>query len=327
MYFLKKAYFSAEFVKAARASQLKVLTLMLKFNKALFSYLYKTFFLLLFTFQFLDSKAQGLLFNSNDSLLTKRTSLRVFSNDVPEFYDHLYINFDLSLWDNAHLGYVFNLAEKDNSYSLSYLYMNSSGFLNFNIDRKSNKIQIPLDRSMLKKGKWIKVRMDFDLKNDKLDLYINNKLYHANELGFKDQVEGNITFGKNQFYTEVPSMAIKNLSVGDDKKTYVFPLDEWKGTELHDQEGDVTGTVDNPVWLINESYFWKPFYRNSFKQVVGLNFNTTDQNLFIFKKDSLITFDSESKRAVVTPYQNPLPVPMVLGKSIFNARENKLYIY
>ncbi|HTK18804.1 MAG TPA: kelch repeat-containing protein, partial [Mucilaginibacter sp.] len=47
----------------------------------------------------------------------------------------------------------------------------------------------------------------------------------------------------------------------------------------------------------------------------------------IFKKDSLITFDSESKRAVVTPYQNPLPVPMVLGKSIFNARENKLYIY
>src|ERR1700757_1515182 len=155
----------------------KVLPLMLKFNKALFSYLYKTVFLFLFTFQFLDGKAQGLLFNSNDSLLTKRTSLRVFSDDVPEFYDHLYINFDLSLWDNAHLGYVFNLAEKDNSYSLSYLYMNGSGFLNFNVDRKSNKIQIPLDKSMLKKGKWMKVRMDFDLKSDKVNLYIGNKVY------------------------------------------------------------------------------------------------------------------------------------------------------
>jgi DNA-binding SARP family transcriptional activator len=308
-------------------SPLKVLPLMLKFNKALFFYLYKTFFLLLFTFQFLDGKAQGLLFNSNDSLLTKRTSLRVFSNDVPEFHDHLYINFDLSLWDNAHLGYVFNLAEKDNSYSLSYLYMNSSGFLNFNIDRKSNKIQIPLDKSMLKKGKWIKVRMDFDLKGDKVNLYINNKLYQATELGFKDQTEGNLIFGKNQFYTEVPNMAIKNLSVGDDNRTYVFPLDEWKGTEVHDQEGDVTGTVDNPVWLINESYFWKPVYTHSFKQVVGLNFNTIDQNLFIFKKDSLITVDSESKRAIATPYQNPLPVPIVLGKSIYNSRENKCYVY
>jgi DNA-binding SARP family transcriptional activator len=300
---------------------------MLKFNKALFFYLYKTVFLLLFTFQFLDGKAQGLLFNSNDSLLTKRTSLRVFSNDVPEFYGHLYINFDLSLWDNAHLGYVLNLAEKDNSYSLSYLYMNSSGFLNFNIDRKSNKIQIPLDKSMLKKGKWIKVRMDFDLKGDKVSLDIDNKHYQANELGFKDQAEGNLTFGKNQFYTEVPNMAIKNLSVGDDNRTYVFPLEEWKGTDVHDLEGDVTGTVDNPVWLINESYFWKPIFMQHFKQVVGLNFNTIDQNLFIFKKDSLITLDSETKRVVATPYRNQLPVPMVLGKSIFNARENKCYIY
>lgn len=300
---------------------------MLKFTKALFFYPYKTIFLLLFTFQLLDGKAQGLLFNSNDSLLTKRTSLHVFGNDVPEFHDHMYVNFDLSLWDNAHLGYVFNLAEKDNSYSLSYLYMNGSGFLNFNIDRKSNKIQIPLDKPLLKKGKWMRVRMDFDLKNDKIGLYINGKLYQANELGFKGQAEGNMVFGKNQFYTEVPNMAIKNLSVGDDKRTYVFPLDEWKGILVHDREGDVTGTVENPVWLINESYFWKPVYRQAFKEVVGLNFNTIDQNLFIFKKDSLITFDSASKRAIFTPFQNKLPIPMVLGKSIFNARENKCYLY
>jgi DNA-binding SARP family transcriptional activator len=300
---------------------------MLKFKKAFFCYLYKTLFFLIITTRFLDAKAQGLLFNSNDSLLTKRTSFHVFSNDVPEFRNCISINFDLSLWDNAHLGYVFNLSEKDNSYSLSYLYMNGKGFLNFNIDRKSNKIQIPLDASMLKKGKWMKVRIDLDLKNDKVKLYINDKLYRANELGFRDKIEGDLVFGKNQFYTEVPNMAIKNLSVGDNTKTYVFPLDEWKGTSVHDQEGNITGAVENPVWLINESYFWKPVYTQYFKEVAGLNFNTIDQNLFIFKKDSLITFDSESKRAIATPYQNKLPVPMVLGKSVFNAKENKCYLY
>ena len=300
---------------------------MLKIKRAIFLNLFKTVFLFVFILQFLDSRAQGLLFNSNDSLLTKRTSLHVFSADIPQFRDHLSINFDLSLWDNAHLGYVFNLAEKGNSYSLSYLYMNGAGSLNFNIDGKSNKIQVPLDASWLKRGKWMKVRVQFDLKNDKINLYINDKVYRAGELGFKDQIQGTLVFGKNQFYTEVPNMAIKNLSVGDDSKTYNFPLDEWKGNQVHDSEGDVTGMVENPVWLINESYFWKPVYRQSFNRVAGLNFNTIDQNLFIFKSDSLLTFDSESKRVTATAYQNTLPVPLVLGKSIFNARENKCYVY
>jgi len=283
--------------------------------------------LFILSFQFLDSKAQGLLFNSNDSLLTKRTSLKVFNADIPEFRDHLFINFDLSLWDNAHLGYVFNLAEKDNSYSLSYLYNDGAGYLNFNIDRKSNKIKIPLDASLLKKKKWMRVKIDLDLKGDRVSIYINNKVYQASQLGFADQMPANLIFGKNQYYTEVPNMAIRNLEVGNDSKKYLFPLDEWKGNSIRDQNGDVTGTVENPVWLINESYFWKPVYRRSFKDVAGLNFNTLDQSLFIFSKDSLITYNAELKRVTSLAYKNTCPVPMVLGKSIFNARENKCYIY
>lgn len=302
---------------------------MLKTNKILLRgfKVFKILFLFALILQCSRSKAQGLLFNSNDSLLTKRTSLHVFSNDVPVFKDNLSISFDLSLWDNAHLGYVLNLADKDNSYSLSYLYMDGKGFLNFNIDRQSNKIKIPLNASLLKKGKWMRIKLNLDLKNDKVSIYINNTLYQADKLGFKDEIQGNLIFGKNQYYTEVPNMAIKSLEISDLDKNYYFPLDEWKGTLVHDLAGDVTGIVENPVWLINESYFWKLVYKQSFREVAGLNFNTLDQNLFIFKKDSLITFDSESKRATATPYKNQLQVPMVLGKSIFNARENKCYIY
>ncbi|MDB5153396.1 MAG: hypothetical protein JWR54_2147 [Mucilaginibacter sp.] len=299
---------------------------MLKTNKILLLN-FKVFFLFVLTLQFPDSKAQGLLFNSNDSLLTKRTSLHVFSSDLPVFRDHLSINFDLSLWDNAHLGYVFNLTDKDNSYSLSYLYMNGAGYLNFNIDRQSNKIKIPLQASLLKKEKWMKVKVDLDLQGDKVSIYINNKLYRAEGFGFKGKIPGNLVFGKNQYYTEVPNMAIKNLAVSDDNKSYVFPLDEWKGIQVHDQQGDVTGLVENPIWLINQSYFWKPVYQESFKEVAGLNFNTLSQSLFIFKKDSLITLDSELKGSAAIAYQNKMPVSMVLGKSIFNAKENKCYIY
>src|ERR1700743_3044452 len=87
---------------------------------------------------FIKLNAQGLQFNSNDSLLTKRTSYDVFKSTPTEFDHYLKINFDLSIWDKSNLGYILNIAVEGNSYSLSYLYDNNVGYLNFNIDSKSN---------------------------------------------------------------------------------------------------------------------------------------------------------------------------------------------
>ena len=278
-------------------------------------------------FYVLPSKAQGLLFASEDSLLTQRTSLHVFSPDVPVFHDHFSINFDLSLWDKANLGYVFDLSDKDNSYSLSYLHEGDGSFLNFNIDSKSNKIRIPLEPSLLKKKNWIKVRVDLDLKGDRVTVYIDSNAYRADKLGFREEMPANLVFGKNPRYTEVPNMAIKNLEVGNETNHYFFPLDEWNGNNVHDSKKEITGFVENPIWLINESFFWKPVYTQSFQEVAGLNFDPLHQDLFIFTRDSLITYNPEQKRAGGEAYASRLPVPMVLGKSVFNARENKLYLY
>jgi len=247
------------------------------------------------------SDAQGLLFNSNDSLVTRRTSLRVFGDNVREFHGHLSVSFYLSLWDNAHLGYILNIAGPNNSYSLSYIYLNGRGFLNFNIDRKSNKINIPLDQSLLKKGKWIPVTLDLDLINDKAMLRVNSKQYHADQLDLKDDMQCSLIFGKNQFYTEVPNMAIRDVRISSQDKSYFLPLDEWKGNAVHDKDGDVTGSVENPVWLINKSYFWKPVYTQTFSSVAGINFDPLNQNVFIFSRDSLITLNPESERVTAAP--------------------------
>ena len=266
-------------------------------------------------------------FNSNDSLLTKRTSFTVFKNNPVEFKNYLHIDFDLSVWDTSNLGYILNIAEQNNSYSLSYLYNNGTASLNFNIDSKSNKLKIPLSPSLLKRKKWMKVKMDFNLSADEVNININNKNYHADKLGLKKTIKAKLFFGKNPLYTEVPEMAIKNLSVTDDSKQYFFPLNEWNGNDVHESNGDIIGYVENPFWLIKESYFWKPFYARSFRDVAGLNFNPLNQKIFILSKDSLITYDAEEKTITATAYKNKMPVSMVLGKSIFNAKENKCYIY
>lgn len=288
---------------------------------------YKIILLFILFFSVLHTKAQGLLFKSEDSLLTQRTSFHVFSSNEPVFHDQFFINFDLSLWDKANLGYIFNLSDKENSYSLSYLYMNGAGYLNFNIDSKSNKLKIPLRASLLKEKSWFKVKIRFDLKEDKILINVDNIAYQADKLGFKDEMTVNLVFGKNQHYTEVPNMAIKDLEVGDNVKNYFIPLNEWNGATVHDSNGETRGSVENPVWLINESYFWKQVYTHSYQDVAGLNFNPLKQNLFIFTKDSLITYNPGMTGVDSRAYENKLPVSMVLGKSIFNARENRCYIY
>ena len=275
----------------------------------------------------LHASAQGLQFKSEDSLLTQRTSYRVFNSKVPVFYGHFYISFDISLWDNANLGYVFNLADKDVSYSLSYLYTNGAGSLNFNIDAKSNKLSIPIPAAVLLKNKWLKIKIDLNLNQDNITIRIDSMVYRADSFGFRSRMPANLVFGKNQYYTEVPNMAIRNLEVGDDNEHHFFPLNEWNGTGVHDSKGELTGFVENPLWLINGSYFWKNVYTETTSQVAGLNFNPLNQSLFIFTRDSLITFDPVQKRASARAYANKLPVNLVLGKSIVNSRENKCYIY
>jgi two-component SAPR family response regulator len=275
------------------------------------------------------SKAQGLLFNSNDSLLSQRTSYTVFSNDVPTFHDRLLIDFDLSLWDNDHLGYVFNITDaKNNSYSLTYIY-NHNGLptLNFNIDSKSNKIEIPLSIAQLKKRNWFKVKADINLKNNTVAFLINGKWYKARDFGFDSQMTPKVTFGKNPHYSDVPNMAIKNLTIGDEDKSYKFPLNEWKGTDVHDTDGDILGHADHPVWLINESYFWTLKYQRTFNEVVGLNFDAAQQIIFMFKRDSLLLYDLQRDNATSRVYKNKLPLPLLLGKSIVNTKQNKLYAY
>ena len=290
---------------------------------------YKIVFLFILLMPTLKSQAQGLMFNSNDALMSERTSYTVFSSDAPTFHDHLRMNFELSLWDNEHLGYVFNIIDgHKNSYSLTYIFnLDGSPALNFNIDSKSNKIKIPLHLYQLNKRTWINIKVDIDLKANAVGFYVNGQWYKAGGFGFDDRVMPVITFGKNPHYSDVPKMAVKNLTVSDDSKTYTFPLNEWSGNDVHDNSGEIRGHVDNPVWLINGSYFWEKRTAFSFHEVAGANFNPRDQSLLIFKSDSLIRYDMKSGGISTKAFQNKAPIPLFLGKSILNTWENKLYAY
>ncbi|RFS20064.1 hypothetical protein DVR12_20295 [Chitinophaga silvatica] len=274
-------------------------------------------------------KAQGLLFNSNDSLLAQRTSYDVFSGTGPEFRQSFSINFDLSIWDRKHFGYIFSLRDqKSKSYSLSYIFSDDRiGYLYLNIDNESQKIRIPLSPSRMAKRQWIPVQLNFDLKNDKVVMKVDSQIFVADKMGLNETLKPRLVFGKYQYFTDVPSMAIKNLWIRGGGQEYNFPLNEWQGSMVHTREGKEFGTAENPNWLINDSWFWKEKYKNKFSEIAGLAYIDSTQQILIYQKQKGIIYDLRQGLASEITFQNELPVPMILGKSQYNPRENKIYVY
>ena len=113
-------------------------------------------FLILFWFLFpcLVLTAQGLKFNSNDVIISKRTSLNVFEYEKPKIEGDLTISFDLSISEIPSFGYIFNVKDKSNpiSYSLALVFEKDQNgaiqnFLKFNIDNEEEIFSIPLDKN------------------------------------------------------------------------------------------------------------------------------------------------------------------------------------
>jgi DNA-binding SARP family transcriptional activator len=277
---------------------------------------------------FHKSEAQGLRFNSNDSLINKRSSYDVFRNQTPKFDKELNLSFDLSIWDLEHFGYILNITDKQqSSFSLTYIHSNNQGSLYFNIDGQLSKLKIPLAVDLLKKNTWMKVRLKMDLDNDSVTITLNNKIYKAAGFGFRRSIAPKIVFGKNDHYTDVPNMAIRNLEIKSGDETYSFPLNEWRGNEVHNKQGDYIGHVSNPNWLINESYFWSLAYSTTFNSPAGLNFDAASHDIVVYGKDSLTRFNVPSRAISSKSYANQMPLKLLLGKSVWNERLGEIYIY
>jgi len=55
---------------------------------------------------------------------------------------------------------------------------------------------------------------------------------------------------------ETASFSIRNLELSDGKAQIRYSLDESDGITVHDSEGNDAGSVCNPHWMINKSYYW-----------------------------------------------------------------------
>lgn len=273
--------------------------------------------------------ANGLRFNGSEHLIDERTSYDVFCEKAPLFSDKLDVTFDISLLEPSHFGYIVRIKNKEanKTYNLSYYIDGASTVFKLNEEGGKNLITTKLNNDKLQKLHWFKVSIIFDMQKHSLSLGLDKLLFKANDINLPRSWSPDIYFGRSDYLIDVPSFAIKQLSVSDKRHVYLFPLTESRGNVVHDGKGKEFGQITNPVWLINDSYYWS--YKKTLKSanIAGCNFDVKTDNLYIFSRDSLTTYSVRTGEVSTEAFSERCPVDIFLGTSFIDSDENKLYVY
>lgn len=278
----------------------------------------------------LTCASQGLQFQGYGILMEKRPSYSVFEEIKPQFKKQFEINFDLSFNDIKSFGYIFLLKDEitKTEYNLIYAYgEEGKSSLKFNLEGKGNLATIELDNQILEQRSWINISCKFFSEENTIRIHIGNKEFVIKESELPLAYSPSLVFGINNNSVDVPSFSIRNLSIKDENRSFIFPLNESEGNSVHDSKGKIVGKVSNPIWLINNAYYWQSRFETQSQSVSGISYNALEQNMLFFNRDSIQIYNLRTNKTSSKKYPDRIPLKMKLGTSFIDETNNKLYIY
>lgn len=275
------------------------------------------------------SMAQGLKFSGSEHHIDKRTSYDVFHGKQMEFTGSFDIEFDLALYPETRIGYILRIKNSENGkvYNLFYDGQGDIIKFNFNEEGKSCLMDIRLEQDKLPDRQWIGMNLSLDLATDSVRLTVNGNTFAVGNVELSDRYRPAITFGRSDHIIDVPSFAIRTLSVGNNRKSYRFPLNEHKGNVVHSSKGKAVGWVVNPEWLINDAFHWRFETAFASQTVAGANYNPNSEDIYYFNRDTLIIYNVRSRGTTLRTFENRCPVELKLGTNFIDPVDNKLYAY
>lgn len=287
-----------------------------------------TFILLFVTLQ---SSAQGLMFNGMESSIDERTSYDVFSSRKQKFTDVLKIEFSLSMYLPSDFGYILRIKNNEDERIFNLLY---SGVewdrecpFRLNEEGKSTIIKTDIPHDYIEMGKWMDVVLEFVMAEGKVTLKIDDYIYETSIDPISSIWRPVINFGKSDYMIDVPSMAVRDLTISDGRKKFVFPLNESEGEEVNEIKGKTYGVVNNPQWLMHKSYKWDEVASFSSQSRAGVNYDRFRKNLVYYNRDSIYIYDFISKETRARKFESCSPVNPYLGTSFVNPADSLLYVY
>lgn len=280
----------------------------------------------------LTLQAQGLQFYGNKFPIAERTTYHIFNEStIPTFTNYITIDFELKIQDFNTFGYLLHLVDPatDTAYSLTFTDVDKGiSAFKFNTEGKTNHISMNFANDSLQL-KWIPVKLHINLSTGQSTLDIAGKsIQSGQEIKLSQQLHPVICFGRREHLLDLPSFAIRRLTVkGGEQLSFSFQFNESRGEQVHDIAGNVQGKVTNPCWLINDSYHWKKTASIFSQTIIGSKFNEPQQEIQFFNQDSLYIYRADKKKLSGHAYANQMPVKMLLGTNFIDAATNTIYAY
>lgn len=291
------------------------------------------FYIILFLQLGINNKgySQGLQFYGNEKRISERSSFSIFTDEhIPAATGKFSISFEYAIHNIESPGYIFYLKDTngEDAFNLTYVYNNPQGSFMFARDGKQiyYTSQYTITNSP---GKWIPISLEMDITNNQALINIDGNKALIKDIGFKGETfTPNLFFGMCNYILDTASFSIRNLIISNGKETWHFPLNESKGEDVHDSYGKVIGHITNPVWLINQSYYWKPIFQTYSLTPAGFAFTPNKQEFYIYNHDSITTYNIYKQTAEQLPYSPESGnLPIRLGMNFMDESQGIIYAY
>lgn len=275
-----------------------------------------------------ESVASGLLFTSKTESITRRTSLELFDGQPRRYAGRFSLSFDLSIRDARRFGYIVRLIDQDGE-EASLVFVNfradDNYYIDFNTSRTGRNVPMRIPPDMSGTGRWVTVRMDFDLEADRAVIRLDSAAYECRGVGFANPARLKIFFGLHGINLDVPAMALKNIRIEErGRLRWRIPLNESAGEKVHDDRGREAGSVRNPAWLITEHFNWALAASFDAPLRAGVAYNSSANEVYVVSRDSLAVFRTDTRTVASAPVGR---VPMPVDEAIYNSKTNQTWLY
>lgn len=274
-------------------------------------------------------KAQGLRFTGSEASINERTSFNLSHGKLMSSSDSLALEFDFRIFSGSQSGYVLHLdtAPGTDAPVIDLFYEETSEAHDFGVIWEGTRYVVKMD---IPKGeqrsKWQRLRLALFPAMDSVALSIAGHSA-GGSIDLPSRIRPNICFGKSDYLIDVPSFAIRNLSIRTDARIISFPLQEDSGNIARSTRKRIWGKVANPVWLVNDSYYWKEEGRFSSKTFLSAGYDDSRNSVYVFNRDSIIFLNIENLSISATSFAQKCPVDIFLGTSFIDQRTGDIYSY
>lgn len=280
----------------------------------------------------------GLQFNSYEVEKDLRTGLNLTPDKSLSLPDNYSLSFSLQLKEVYHLfGYIFRIVGTNNQH-IDFLLSRPDGssqvpYLTLVDTSGKNVFSFPMRKVGINFNEWIFVKLSLDIKNNFIQVDINNNINVTQELNLKDFRKVNIAFGKNDYplfqTSDIASMSIRDVKIEDDrnKLLYYWKLSKHSGNCVFDEIKHHKAVCQNPNWLLDEHAFWKKETTFSVGKNPQICFNQDLGELMVIDKEFFYVYTFSDGNLLKNRFDSGVPLGNFSNQLFYDTRDKYYFTY